>query len=141
MIEIGRVCIKIAGRDAGKKCVIIENIDQTFVLIDGQTRRRKCNIQHLEPLNQTLKIKKGASNAEVKKAFKTINIETPEPPKSKKSNQRPKKQRKVKEKKEVKKKEVKPKEKKEVKPKEKKEVKPKEKKEVKSKKTAKKNKK
>ena len=105
MIEIGRVCIKLAGRDAGKKCVVVENKDETFVLIDGQTRRRKCNIQHLEPLNQTLKIKKGASHAEVEKAFKTINIELPKPKKSKKPTQRPKQQRIVKEKKEVKKKE------------------------------------
>ena len=96
MIEIGRLAIKIAGRDAGKKCVVIDRIDDNFVLIDGQTRRRKCNIHHLEPLNTTLKLKKGASHAEIKKAFKTINIEIPDEKKSKKPKQRPKKQRKVK---------------------------------------------
>lgn len=38
-MEIGRVCIKIAGRDAGMKCVVVEQLDNNFVLIDGQTRR------------------------------------------------------------------------------------------------------
>ena len=26
-IEVGRVCVKIAGREAGEKCVIVEVID------------------------------------------------------------------------------------------------------------------
>ena len=100
MIEVGRICMKLAGRDAGEKCVVVEKIDNNFVLIDGQTRRRKCNIHHLEPLNQTLKIKKGASNAEIKKAFKTINIELSEPKKQKKKKkEKPKKKKKKKKKK------------------------------------------
>ncbi len=111
MIEVGRLAIKIAGRDAGKKCIVVDTVDNNFVLIDGQTRRRKCNIHHLEPLNTTLKIKKGASHAEVKKAFKTINIEIPDPKKSKKPKEKPKKQRKIKEKKKEDKKEIKKKEK------------------------------
>ena len=41
MIEVGRLCVKIAGRDAGKKCVITELIDEKLVMIDGETRRRK----------------------------------------------------------------------------------------------------
>ena len=41
MIDVGRVCVKIAGRDAGKKAVVVEKIDSNFVLIDGQTRRRR----------------------------------------------------------------------------------------------------
>ena len=61
MIEIGRVCVKTAGRDAGLKCVVID-IDKKLVLIDGQTRRRKCGIAHLEPTKDVLKIKKGASH-------------------------------------------------------------------------------
>ena len=35
MLEVGRLCIKLAGRDAGKKAVVVENIDSNFVLIDG----------------------------------------------------------------------------------------------------------
>ena len=29
MIEVGRVCVKIAGRDAGKKCAVIKVLDDT----------------------------------------------------------------------------------------------------------------
>ncbi|MBW2976684.1 50S ribosomal protein L14e [Candidatus Woesearchaeota archaeon] len=74
MIEIGRLCIKTAGRDAGLKCVVVDILDNRFVLIDGETRRRKCNILHLEPLEQTVKIKKKCSHEEVSKALKAIGI-------------------------------------------------------------------
>lgn len=92
MNEVGRLCVKLAGRDANKKCVIVDILDDNHVMIDGETRRRKCNIRHLEPLNQVLKLKKGASRAEVKKVFKEIGIElrdtTP-----KKATEKPKKQK------------------------------------------------
>ena len=74
MIEVGRVCIKIAGRDASKKCAIIDILDDKFVLIDGETRRRKCNILHLEPLKEVIKIKKGASHEEVSKEFEALGL-------------------------------------------------------------------
>ena len=74
MIEIGRLCVKIAGRDAGKKCVIVDVLDGSFVLIDGETRRRKCNALHLEPLDQVLKLDKGASHEAVAKAFKELGV-------------------------------------------------------------------
>jgi len=70
MFEVGRLAIKLAGRDAGKYCVIIEKINDTLVLIDGQVRRRKCNMKHLEPLKTVIKIKKGASHADVVKELK-----------------------------------------------------------------------
>lgn len=97
MIKEGRLCIKLAGRDAGQKCVIIEVLDNNFVMIDGQTRRRKCNIRHLEPLKEEIKVKKGESHTAVVAEFKKLGIEiTEKKPKEKK--ERPKKQRKVKEK-------------------------------------------
>jgi large subunit ribosomal protein L14e len=74
MMEIGRLCVKIAGRDAGRKCVIIDVIDDNFVLIDGDVRRRKCNIKHLEPLNQTIEIGKGASHEAVTSEFKKLGL-------------------------------------------------------------------
>ena len=70
MLDIGRVCIKIAGRDSGERCVIVDVIDHNFVQIDGATRRRRCNILHLEPMPETLDLKKGASHEEVAQAFK-----------------------------------------------------------------------
>jgi len=78
MFEIGRVCVKIAGRDAGLKCVVVDTIDKSFVLIDGQTRRRKCNMIHLEPLPQKLSIVKGASHEHVVAALKDAGVEVVE---------------------------------------------------------------
>jgi large subunit ribosomal protein L14e len=121
LFEVGRLVVKIAGRDAGKTAAVVDKLDEAFVLIDGQTRRRKCNIKHLEPLPQIIKIKKGASHAEVKSEFKKLGLEVLDTkPKSK--TERPKKQRK--EKLTVKKEEKKKTEKKEVQKEEKKEVKP-----------------
>lgn len=84
MMEVGRLCVKIAGRDAKKKCVIVEKIDDFFVIIDGETRRRKCNIKHIEPLDQILDIKSG-DHATVVAEFKKLGIEIKETkPKQKK---------------------------------------------------------
>ena len=74
LYAIGTLCVKTMGRDAGKLCIIVDTLKSPFVLIDGQTRRRKCNIEHLEPLKKSLDVKKNASSAEVKKAFETLAI-------------------------------------------------------------------
>lgn len=73
MYSIGRLCVKIAGRDAGKHCLIVDEQDGK-VLIDGQTRRRLVNPAHLEPLNKTAKIGKGADSAAVEKALGELGI-------------------------------------------------------------------
>jgi len=90
MMEVGRLCVKIAGRDSNMKCVVVEKIDENNVIIDGQTRRRKCNVKHLEPLNQVLKLKSGATSTDVTKAFSDIGIEL-KAKKPKKPTQKPKK--------------------------------------------------
>jgi len=92
MMEVGRMCVKIAGRDAGKKCVIVEIVDKNTVLIDGETRRRKCSIRHLEPLNSVLKLKKGASHAEVSKEFSGMKLDARES-KPRKAGMKPLQQR------------------------------------------------
>lgn len=74
MMEIGRVCVKIAGRDARKTCVVIDILDDTYVLIDGQTRRRKCNMQHLEPLSTVLEIKKNADHAAIVASLEGLGV-------------------------------------------------------------------
>ena len=99
MIEVGRLIVKIAGRDAGKKGVIIEILDDNYIMIDGQVRRRKCNIIHIEPLNKILKIKDKAAHDEVVKVLKTEGIEVEErKTKEKPKTDKPKKQRKDKKK-------------------------------------------
>lgn len=76
MIDIGSVCMKIAGRDAGKICVVVDMLDGQFVLIDGQTRRKRCNNMHLEPLSYSVDIKKGASSDDVAAALEKKGVHT-----------------------------------------------------------------
>ncbi len=92
MIEIGRICLKLAGRDAGGKCVIVDILDNNYVLIDGNVRRRKCNIFHLEPTSEKVDIKKGASHEEVKAAFEKLKLPVWET-KRKEKTERPRKVR------------------------------------------------
>lgn len=89
MIEIGRLCVKTAGRDAMQHCVVIDEVDKNHVLVDGNTRRKKTNILHLEPLSKKLDIKKGADTKTVHEAFKKEGIEVKKPsePKEKKEKQ------------------------------------------------------
>jgi len=78
VLDIGRMVVKTAGRDAGCKAVIIDVLDDNYVLIDGETRRRKCNMAHLEPLAENIEIGKNASHNDVATAFKKIGIELKE---------------------------------------------------------------
>lgn len=75
MMDVGRLCIKIAGRNAGSYCVIVDKVDDNFVLIDGNVKRKKCNIRHLEPLDKVMDIRKGASTSAVHEAMKKENID------------------------------------------------------------------
>ena len=84
MLDVGRLCVKISGREAGNKCVIVEKINNNFVLIDGNVRRKRCNILHLEPLDKVLKIKKGADTRTVIEAMKSEGIDVKEVKRQKK---------------------------------------------------------
>lgn len=77
MMEIGRMCVKIAGRDAGKKGAIVEIIDSNFVIIDGQMKKGKANIRHIEPLQHKLDIATGASHEAVVEALKQAGVDFP----------------------------------------------------------------
>ncbi len=85
MFEIGRLVIKIAGRDAGTVGVVVDKVDDKTVLIDGNMRRKKCNIKHLEPLKDVLKVKKGASTADVHKLMSAAGVKVVERKKVKRS--------------------------------------------------------
>ncbi|BDH79731.1 MAG TPA: 50S ribosomal protein L14e [Methanothermobacter sp.] len=57
-IEVGRICIKTAGREAGEECVIVDIIDKNFVEVVGvNVKNRRCNIKHLEPTGKKIEIK------------------------------------------------------------------------------------
>jgi large subunit ribosomal protein L14e len=75
-IEVGRICVKLTGREAGRKCVIVDIIDKNFVLITGPknvsgVKRRRANINHIEPLQEKININRGASDEEITEALKT----------------------------------------------------------------------
>ncbi|MFX1327374.1 MAG: 50S ribosomal protein L14e [Promethearchaeota archaeon] len=74
--DIGRLCIKTMGREAGHYCVIVNVIDKNYLLIDGlKVRRRRVNYKHVEPISEQIEIKKGASHEEVETAIKKANLE------------------------------------------------------------------
>ncbi len=69
-VEVGRVCVKTAGRQTGQKCVIVDVMDKSFVLITGPktvtgVKRKRVNINHIMPLEDKLDLKRGASDEEV----------------------------------------------------------------------------
>ena len=74
-IEIGRISVKIAGREAGKRCVILDIVDKNFVLVTGPqkvsgVKRRRVNVNHVEPTQTKIDIKRGATDEEVTEALK-----------------------------------------------------------------------
>ncbi len=78
-IEVGRLCVKVSGREAGLKCVIVNIIDDNFVLVTGPksltgVKRRRVNIKHIEPLDVRINIQKGASDEEVLKALEEASL-------------------------------------------------------------------
>ena len=53
-LEVGRIAISRAGRDAGRKVLVVEELDADFVCVaDGKTRRmerpKKKRRSHLKP--------------------------------------------------------------------------------------------
>jgi len=68
--DVGRVCVKTSGRDAGKRCVVVDLMDKNFALVTGPkevsgVRRRRVNVNHLTPLDEKVAIEKGASDEQV----------------------------------------------------------------------------
>lgn len=78
-LEVGRIAVKIAGREAKRKCVILRIIDRNFVLITGPkeitgVKRRRANIDHLFLTDKKIKIRENATDNEVKKALERANL-------------------------------------------------------------------
>jgi large subunit ribosomal protein L14e len=116
-LEVGRVCMKIAGREAGKYCIVLKKESDAFVIVTGPriltgVKRRRCNIEHLEPLPHIVEIKEGASDEEVLAAYEKaglitkLNLKRPSAAEVKAEKAKPEK---PKEEKKEAKKEVKPK--------------------------------
>ena len=77
-IEVGRVIVKTAGREALMKAVIVDLVDQNFVLISGggisPIKRRRCNIKHLRALESVVNIKRGAKDDAIQKAIEKADL-------------------------------------------------------------------
>ena len=74
-IEVGRVCVKVAGREYGRKCVIVDVMDKSFVVVTGPkkvtgVKRRRVNINHVAPTEDVIPIKRGSSDEEVTQMIK-----------------------------------------------------------------------
>lgn len=81
VMEVGRVCVKLAGHEAGKQCIIVDVVDDVYVVVSGPgVKRRRCNIAHLEPLEQKVEIAKGASDEEIKRALEAAGLVKEKPP-------------------------------------------------------------
>lgn len=75
LLEVGRVCIKKYGRDAGSRAVITAVDKNTVRIISAdRPKERKCNPAHLEFLNEVIDVK----NREL--VNKTIGIKEKTPP-------------------------------------------------------------
>lgn len=82
MFEIGRICVKTAGREAGRFCTVVaKDKDKDFLIVTGpndatKVRRRKCNYRHLEATPFRIEIKENATDEEVLKAYEKDDIFT-----------------------------------------------------------------
>jgi len=73
--DVGRVCVKTSGRDAGKRCVVVDLMDKNFALVTGPkqvsgVRRRRVNVNHLKPLEEKIAIEKGATDEQIAELLK-----------------------------------------------------------------------
>lgn len=79
IFDVGRICVKIAGREAGRKCVIVDIIDDNFVVVAGPksltgVKRRRVNVKHLEPTPYKIDISKGASDEDIISALQKAGL-------------------------------------------------------------------
>jgi large subunit ribosomal protein L14e len=99
LIEKGRVCLKIAGREAGKYCIVLEQPREGFVTIAGPkavtgVKRRKCSIFHIEPTEHMIDVG-GATDMELESGWKgsglieKLGIQLPEKKAAKTAKERP----------------------------------------------------
>jgi len=73
-IDTGRICVKLTGREAGKKCVVVDVVDKNFVLVTGPkelngVKRRRVNINHIEPTERKVNVRRGETDEELMKVL------------------------------------------------------------------------
>ena len=69
-MDVGRVCVKLTGREEGKRCVIVDILDRNFVVVLGpEVRRRRVNMNHLAPQEDVLEINRNSTDEEIVSKF------------------------------------------------------------------------
>jgi large subunit ribosomal protein L14e len=73
-IDIGRICVKLSGREAGKKCIVVDVVDKNFVLITGPKqlnglKRRRVNVNHIEPTERKVSLRRGDTDEALMKVL------------------------------------------------------------------------
>jgi large subunit ribosomal protein L14e len=79
VIDVGRIVVKVLGREAGRKAVVVDIVDENYVVVTGPksltgVRRRRVNINHIEPTDKKVEIKRGASDEDVLKAIEAAGL-------------------------------------------------------------------
>ncbi|MBU2496441.1 MAG: 50S ribosomal protein L14e [Nanoarchaeota archaeon] len=74
MFKTGLICKKIAGKEKGKVCIVLK-MEKDYVIVDGDCRKRKCSIKHLEPLSFA-EIKRDAPHDEVMKVLEAAGFKS-----------------------------------------------------------------
>jgi large subunit ribosomal protein L14e len=86
VLTLGQIVVSKAGRDIGRKFVVVKIVDDLYVQIaDGDLRRmekpKKKKIKHLEPVGETVetlaaKLRNDArpTNAEIRRAIAGLKI-------------------------------------------------------------------
>lgn len=78
-LQTGRVCMKVAGREAGGLCVYLKNAGKSFALITGPkiltgVKRRNVNISHLEPTQYMVDLTEDATDEQVITALEKAGL-------------------------------------------------------------------
>jgi large subunit ribosomal protein L14e len=76
-VDIGQICVKTRGNEKGKRCIIVDIVDRSYVLVTGPrsvtgVKRRRVNVGHLQILDESVNIPRQASDEDVAKALKTL---------------------------------------------------------------------
>jgi large subunit ribosomal protein L14e len=84
VLELGRVCLKIAGREAGHYCVVIKPAgkskeEKSFVFVTGPklltgVKRRRSNIEHLQATEYKLEFSEDAADEQVITAYEKAGL-------------------------------------------------------------------
>lgn len=78
-IEVGRVCVKTHGRFSGSLCVITAILDKSFVEVTGPKeltgiKRKRANMDHLEPTKHKVAVKEKATDKAVLEAIEKAGL-------------------------------------------------------------------